>query len=148
MTNERSPRCARDDSRTVIPSAARDSSLLQGRLPKSGSFGAVEHIRLASPDRRACLELSVRGPAGALLAAVSRLESRSFRLPISIPLEQIRPGPGKSFRWLPSARLEIPGTSWDGTAIRVRRRDLQPLLDAIDAGGARLRSAPTRTEED
>jgi len=94
------------------------------------------------------LELSVRGPAGALLAAVSRLGPRSFRLPISIPLEQIRPGPGKSFRWLPSARLEIPGTSWDGTAIRVRRRDLQPLLDAIDAGGARLRSAPTRTEED
>ena len=94
------------------------------------------------------LELSVRGPAGALLAAVSRLESRPFRLPISIPLEQIRPGPGKSFRWLPSTRLEIPGTSWDGTAIRVRRRDLQPLLDAIDAGGARLRSAPTRTEED
>ena len=37
---------------------------------------------------------------------------------------------------------------WDGTAIRVRRRDLQPLLDAIDAGGARLRSAPTRPEED
>jgi hypothetical protein len=94
------------------------------------------------------LELSVRGPAGALLAAVSRLGPRSFRLPISIPLEQIRPGPGKSFRWLPSARLEIPGTSWDGTAIRVRRRDLQPLLDAIDAGGARLRSAPTRPEED
>ena len=94
------------------------------------------------------LELSIRGPAGALLAAVSRLGPRSFRLPIAIPLQQVRPVSGKPFRWLPSIRLEIPGTPWDGTGIRVRRRDLQPLLDAIEAGGARLRSAPTRTEED
>jgi hypothetical protein len=94
------------------------------------------------------LELSIRGPVGALLAAVSRLGPRSFRLPISIPLEHVRPGSGKPLRWLPSVRLEISGTPWDGTVIRLRHRDLQPLLDAIEAGGARLRSGPTRTEED
>jgi hypothetical protein len=83
------------------------------------------------------LELSIRGPQGALLTAVSRLDHPAFRLPMSIPLEQVRQvSEYRRFRRLPSIRLEIPGTPWDGTAIRVRRRDLQPLLDAIEAGRA------------
>ena len=84
------------------------------------------------------LELSIRGPAGALLAAVSRLGPRAFRLPISIPLEHVRQvSEQPRFRWLPSIRLEVPGKPSDGTAIRVRRRDVQPLLAAIEAGRAR-----------
>jgi hypothetical protein len=95
------------------------------------------------------LELSIRGPGGALLAAVSRLGPRAFRLPVSIPLEQVQAARRRSSPlWFAILRLEISGTAWDGTSILVRRRDLDPLLDAIEAGGARLRSAPTRTEED
>ena len=83
------------------------------------------------------LELSIRGPQGALLAVVSRLGRPAFRLPMSIPLDRVRQVARKpQFRWLPSVRLEIPGTPWDGTAIRVRRRDLEPLLAAIEAGRA------------
>ena len=83
------------------------------------------------------LELSIRGPAGAALTAVSRLGPRVLRLPISIPLGRVRQvSEQPRFRRLPSIRLEIPGTPWDGTAIRVRRGDLQPLLDAIEAGRA------------
>jgi hypothetical protein len=83
------------------------------------------------------LELSIRGPQGAALAAVSRVGPRAFRLPIPIPLDRVRRVSRKpQFRWLPSVRLEIPGTPWDGTAVRVRRRDLEPLLAAIEAGRA------------
>jgi len=95
------------------------------------------------------LELSIRGRVGALLATVSRVGPRPYRLPISIPLEQVRGVRTRSsLRWFAIVRLEITGTPWDGAGIYVRRPDLQPLLDAIEAGGARLRSAPTRTEED
>jgi hypothetical protein len=83
------------------------------------------------------LELSVRGPLGKLLTEVSRLGRPAFRLPMSIPLDQVRQvAPKPQFRWLPSIRLEIPETPWDGTAIRVRSRDLEPLLAAIEAGRA------------
>jgi hypothetical protein len=62
------------------------------------------------------------------LPSGSRCRSRSTRC---VRFSEYRP-----FRWFPSIRLEIPETPWDGTAIRVRRRDLEPLLDAIEAGRA------------